>query len=75
MRGAEQGYRVMFSYVDLKQRVPTDHPVRSIEALVEPVLRERSSRFLCPLGPERPAVDSLEQLLRFAAPGALRHPQ
>ncbi|MGH7525353.1 MAG: IS5 family transposase [Gemmatimonadales bacterium] len=45
MRGAEPGQRVMFSYVDLEQRVPPDHPLRAIQALVAPVLRELSPRF------------------------------
>lgn len=45
MRGAEPGQRVMFSYVDLERRIPTDHPLRAIQALIEPVLRELSPRF------------------------------
>ncbi|MBA3319181.1 MAG: hypothetical protein H0T50_13970 [Gemmatimonadales bacterium] len=39
IRGAEPGQRVMFSYVDLEQRIPGDHPLRAIQALVEPVLQ------------------------------------
>src|SRR6266511_6284925 len=64
MRGAEQGQRVMFSYVDLEQRVPDDHPLRAIQALVEPVLRELSPRF-AELYAEsgRPSIPP-EQLLR-----------
>jgi hypothetical protein len=45
MRGAEPGQRVMFSSVDLEQRIPDDHPLWAIQALVEPVLRELSPRF------------------------------
>jgi hypothetical protein len=40
MRGAEPGQRVMFGYVDLEQRIPPDHPLRALQALVEPVLRD-----------------------------------
>lgn len=64
MRGAEPGQRVMFSYVDLEQRVPTDHPLRAIQALVEPVLRELSPRFAALYAESgRPSIPP-EQLLR-----------
>ena len=45
MRGAELGQATMFSYVDLEQRIPADHPLRAMKALVAPVLRELSPRF------------------------------
>ena len=64
MRGAEPGQRVMFSYVDLEQRVPDDHPLRAIQALVEPVLRELSPRFAALYAESgRPSIPP-EQLLR-----------
>jgi transposase len=35
----------MFSYVSPEQRVPIDHPLRSVRALVDDVLREMSREF------------------------------
>ncbi len=64
MRGAEPGQRVMFSYVDLEQRVPDDHPLRAIQSLVEPVLQELSPRFAALYAESgRPSIPP-EQLLR-----------
>lgn len=64
MRGAEPGQRVMFSYVDLEQRIPTAHPLRAIQALIEPVLRELSPRFAALYAESgRPSIPP-EQLLR-----------
>jgi transposase len=64
MRGSEPGQRVMFSYVDLEQRIAADHPLRAIQALVEPVLRELSSRFAALYAEGgRPSIPP-EQLLR-----------
>jgi transposase len=64
MRGAEPGQRAMFSYVDLEQRVPDDHPLRAIQALVEPVLQELSPRFAALYAESgRPSIPP-EQLLR-----------
>lgn len=45
MRGPEPGQVVLFSYVALEQRIPSDHPLRPLKALVEPVLAELSPRF------------------------------
>ena len=64
MRGAEPGQRVMFSYVDLEQRIPDDHPLRAIQTLVAPVLRELSPRFAALYAESgRPSIPP-EQLLR-----------
>src|SRR5436309_30527 len=64
MRGAEPGQRVMFSYVDLEQRIAADHPLRAIHALVEPVLGELSPRFAGLYAESgRPSIPP-EQLLR-----------
>lgn len=64
MRGAEPGQRVMFSYVDLEQRIPDDHPLRAIQSLVEPVLRDLSLRFAALYADSgRPSIPP-EQLLR-----------
>ena len=35
----------MFSYVSAEQRVPADHPLRAIRALVDDVLRDMSREF------------------------------
>src|ERR1051326_3578486 len=35
----------MFSYVSLEERVPADHPLRKIRALVDQVLKEMSPQF------------------------------
>jgi transposase len=64
MRGTETGQATMFSYVDLEQRIPADHPLRAMKALVEPVLRELSPRFEALYESDgRPSIPP-EQLLR-----------
>lgn len=35
----------MFSYIAIEDRIPTDHPLRTMRALVDPILRELSPRF------------------------------
>jgi len=45
MRGPEPGQVVLFSYVALEERIPVEHPLRALKALVEPVLTELSPRF------------------------------
>jgi transposase len=45
MRGPDQKQDGMFSYVSPEQRVPTDHPLRKIRALVDQVLKEMSPQF------------------------------
>ncbi len=39
MRGGDEHQSGMFSYVTLEQRVPSDHPVRSIRAMVDRALK------------------------------------
>ena len=54
----------MFSYVSAEQRVPPDHPLRAIRALVDEVLRDMSREFdqlYATVG--RPSIPP-EQLLR-----------
>jgi len=64
MRGAERGQAVLFSYVALEERIPADHPLRALKALVEPVLAELSPRFDAIYeGEGRPSIPP-EQLLR-----------
>ena len=45
MRGDDRQPDAMFSYVSAEQRVPTDHPLRAIRALVDEVLRAMSREF------------------------------
>ncbi len=45
MRGEDRQSEGMFSYVRLEERVPADHPLRAIRALVDAVLSELSPAF------------------------------
>ena len=45
MRGDDQRPDAMFSYVSAEQRVPQDHPLRAILAVVDAVLRDMSQEF------------------------------
>lgn len=45
MRGTESGQQVMFSYVSLESRVPTDHPMRAVRAMTNRALRNLSDTF------------------------------
>src|SRR6188508_896591 len=45
MRGDDRQADSMFSYVSPEQRVPQDHPLRPIRALVDEVLRDMSREF------------------------------
>lgn len=45
MRTKENAQRGMWSYVADEDRIPKDHPLRSMRALIDPVLRELSPRF------------------------------
>ena len=45
MRGEDLKQDAMFSYVSPEKRVPEDHPLRPIRAMVDPVLKEMSPRF------------------------------
>jgi transposase len=45
MRGDDRQPDSMFSYVSPEQRVPSDHPLRAIRALVDGVLRAMSADF------------------------------
>src|SRR6187200_749518 len=45
MRGDDRQPDAMFSYVSAEQRVPADHPLRAIRALVDETLREMSREF------------------------------
>ena len=45
MRGDDRQPDAMFSYVSAEQRVPADHPLRAIRALIDDVLRDMSREF------------------------------
>jgi transposase len=64
MRGAETGQQVLFSYVAIDARIPSDHPLRAMKALLEPVLAELAPRFATMYADGgRPSIPP-EQLLR-----------
>jgi transposase len=64
MRGSDEQQPVLFSYRDIEDRIPPDHPLRALRRLVELVLHELSPRFQ-PLyaATGRPSIPP-EQLLR-----------
>jgi transposase len=64
MRGPDHPQTALFSYVSIEDRIPADHPLRAIQALVNPILAELSPRFqamYATLG--RPSIPP-ERLLR-----------
>jgi transposase len=64
MRGDDRPQDGVFSYISLELRVPKDHPLRAVRAMVDQVLKEMSGRFskiYSPVG--RPSIPP-EQLLR-----------
>jgi transposase len=45
MRGSDRPQTALFSYLSIEDRIPADHPLRAIQALVNPILAELSPRF------------------------------
>ena len=45
MRGEDKQQGVMYSYINLENRVPQDHPLRRIRAMVDCSLKELSLHF------------------------------
>jgi hypothetical protein len=45
MRGDDARQEVVFSYLNTEQRIPADHPLRGIRALLEGSLQELSLHF------------------------------
>jgi transposase len=64
MRGYENQQQQMFSYINLEQRVPQNHPIRKLKKLVNEILGRISWRFdLIYADDGRPSIPP-EQLLR-----------
>jgi len=64
MRGDERQQGMLFTVVNWEERIPTDHPLRAVRALIDPILRDLSPQFealYSRVG--RPSVPP-EQLLR-----------
>ena len=55
MRGDDEQQASVWSYIPLEQRVPADHPLRAMRAMVDDVLRELSPQ-LSPLYDEGPTA-------------------
>src|SRR2546425_6587479 len=69
MRGEDNKQEGMFSYVSPEKRVPTDHPLRPIRAMVDSILKEMSPQFAkryADVG--RPSVDCSGAAVAGAAP-------
>jgi len=45
MRGDDEQQASVWSYIPLEQRVPADHPLQALRAMVDEVLRELSPQF------------------------------
>jgi len=64
MRGDDRQQAGMWSYISPEQRVPADHPLRSIRAMVDTILAELSPEFATLYSPVgRPSIPP-EKLLR-----------
>ena len=64
MRGKETGQQSFYSYVSQEERIPADHPLRTIRRIVDDVLEQLSRRFTALYARSgRPSIPP-EQLLR-----------
>jgi transposase len=45
MRGNDQKQDAMFSYLSPEQRIPAEHPLRPLRAMMDDILKEMSPRF------------------------------
>jgi transposase len=45
MRGIQDTQETLFSYVSQEDRIPQDHPLRKLRAMVDPILNAMSNRF------------------------------
>ena len=57
MRGDDPQQAAMFSYISPEERVPLDHPLRSIRVMVDAVLKELSPGLDSAVLAYRPALD------------------
>ena len=57
MRGDDEQQASVWSYIPLEQRVPAEHPLRPLRAMVDAVLRELSPQFSQLYARGRSAVD------------------
>jgi transposase len=64
MRGADQQQHELFSYGSLEERIPEDHPLRPIRAMVDEALQQLSQRFDEIYGEEGRRSIPPERLLR-----------
>ncbi len=44
MRGPDERQQILFSYRSVEERIPADHPLRTMRKLVDPLLVELSPR-------------------------------
>ncbi len=64
MRGTDTQQTVLFSFLSVEDRIPAEHPLRAIQALVNPILAALSPRFETMYATTgRPSIPP-EQLLR-----------
>jgi transposase len=64
MRGSDEQQAILFSYRSIDDRIPSDHPLRALRRLVDPVLAVLSPRFQTLYASTgRPSIPP-EQLLR-----------
>ena len=76
MRGDDRQQAGMWSYIAPEQRVPADHPLRPIRAMVDTALADLSPEFAklySPVG--RPSIPSEKLLRALLLAGPLQHPQ
>jgi hypothetical protein len=45
MRGSDVPQTALFSFISVEDRIPADHPLRAIQAIVNPILARLSPRF------------------------------
>lgn len=64
MRGTDEQQPILFSYRSVEDRIPSDHPLRAMRRMVDPILTELSPRFAALYSKVgRPSIPP-EQLLR-----------
>ncbi len=64
MRGDDTRPASLFSYIQLEDRIPADHPLRVIRTLIDPMLAALSPRFDALYSPQGRRSIAPEKLLR-----------